>query len=54
MAGEEPLTPACMETLAQSYAGLIKAGEKTIDDVPTRPAKLRPRVDFLLIEPNRG
>lgn len=52
MSGETPLTPACMETLAQSYAGLIKAGEKTIDDVPNTPARLKPRVEFLLIEPN--
>lgn len=52
MSGEQPLTPACYETLAQSYVILIKSGEKTIDDVPNKPAKLKPRVEFLLIEPN--
>ncbi len=52
MAGEEPLKPECYETLAQSYAELIRVGEKTPDDVPTKPAKLRPRVDYLLRAPN--
>ena len=52
MTGEQPLTPACYETIAQSYAALIRVGEKTPDDVPAKPAKLRPRVDYLLREPN--
>ena len=50
MAGETPLTPECYETLAQSYAELIKAGEKTLADVPKRPAKLLPRVEYLLTQ----
>lgn len=54
MSGETPLTPACFEKLAQSYADLIRAGEKTPEDVPTKPAALRPRVDYLLREPNMG
>lgn len=53
MSGETPLKPACYETIAQSYAELIRAGEKTPDDVPMKPAALRPRVDYLLREPNR-
>ena len=50
--GEQPLTPACMETLAQSYAKLIKEGKRTIDDVLSNPPTLKPRVEYLLREPN--
>lgn len=48
MAGEEPLKPECYENLAQSYAELIRVGEKTLEDVPNRPAKLKPRVVYLV------
>ena len=44
------ITPACMERVAQSYALLIKAGEKTIDDVPQKPAKVYNRVVELMGE----
>lgn len=48
MGAEEPLTPACMETLAQSYAKLILEGKRTLDDILQRPPELRPRVEYLL------
>ena len=36
--------------LAQSNAILIRAGTRTIDDVPTKPATLKPRVIEILEE----
>lgn len=48
MGAEEPLTPACMETLAQSYAKLILEGKRALDDILQRPPELRPRVEYLL------
>lgn len=48
MSAEEPLIPACMETLAQSYARLILEGKRTLDDILKRPPELRPRVEYLL------
>lgn len=42
------LSPKCLEDLAVSYATLILAGEKTIDDVPATPARLRIRVEELV------
>lgn len=50
--GREPLTPACMESLAQSYVKLIKDGTRTADDVLLNPPELKVRVEFLLREPN--
>lgn len=45
-----PISPQCLENVAQSYAKLIKAGQKTIDDVPLKPAKVYNRVLELLEE----
>lgn len=44
------ITPASFEKIAQSYAELIIAGEKTIDDVPKTPAKIYNRVLELIGE----
>jgi len=44
------ITPESLEKVAQSYARLIKAGEKTIDDVPKKPVKVYNRVLELLNE----
>lgn len=44
------ITPASFEKIAQSYAALIKAGEKTIADVPARPEKIYNRVVELIAE----
>ena len=44
------ITPPSFEKIAQSYAALIKAGEKTIDDVPRIPAKIYNRVLELIEE----
>lgn len=44
------ITPPSFERIAQSYAALIKAGEKTIEDVPKTPAKIYNRVLELIEE----
>lgn len=44
------ITPEAFEKIAQSYAALIRAGEKTIDDVPKVPAKIYNRVLEILEE----
>ena len=38
------------ERLAQSYALQVSAGKITIDQVPTRPDTLRPRVEELVTD----
>lgn len=43
-----PIKPDSLERVAQSYAVLIKAGEKSLDDVPLIPARLKPRVEELI------
>ena len=43
------ITPAIYEKLAQGYALQIQAGEITIDDVPLVPAKIKPRVEELIL-----
>jgi len=43
------LYPPILETLAQAYALRIRAGEITIDDVPLVPAKIKPRVEELIL-----
>lgn len=48
MAGETPLVPQAFEILAQAYVTRIRAGEIEIDSVPSFPATLRPRVEYLL------
>lgn len=50
--GDQPLTPSCMEILAQSYAKLIRDGMRTMDDVLPQPSGLKPRVAYLLREPD--
>lgn len=49
---ENPLIPTRMEKLAQAYVELIKSGEKTLDNVPAVPSKLRTKVEQLLKEKN--
>ncbi len=44
------ITPESFEKIAQSYADLIKAGEKTLEDVPKRPEKIYNRVVELIEE----
>lgn len=44
------ITPECLERVAQSYALLIRAGEKTIEDVPKKPSKVYNRVLEILEE----
>lgn len=46
------ITPKCLEDVAQSYAKLILAGQKTIDDVPQKPKKVYDRVVELISEDN--
>ena len=47
--GQNPLKPAVFETLAQSYAILIQAGDIEIDSLQTiPPPTLKPRVEYLL------
>jgi len=48
MSGETPLKPACFESLAQSYAMRIEAGDFGLDSVPSIPVSLRPRVEYLV------
>lgn len=45
------ITPKCLEDTAQSYAILIRAREKTLDEVPSKPAKVKARVIELLAQP---
>lgn len=48
MTGETPLTPPLMEIIAKSYVVQILAKEKSLDDVPSRPEELKPRVAYLV------
>lgn len=45
-----PITPAAFEKIAQSYAALIRAGEKTLEDVPAKPEKIYNRVVEIIAE----
>lgn len=45
------ITPASFEKIAQSYAKLIRAGEKTLEEIPKSPAKIYNRVVELLENP---
>lgn len=42
--------PGVWERLAQSYALQVFAGTITIDQVPSRPETLRPRVEELVAD----
>lgn len=44
------ITPAAFEKIAQSYYELIRAEEKTLNDVPRTPAKIYNRVVELVSE----
>lgn len=47
--GQNPLTPASLEMLAQSYALRISRGDDIeVDSVPAFPATLKPRVIYIL------
>lgn len=45
------ITPASFEKIAQSYAKLIRAGEKTLEEIPKTPSKIYNRVVEILEEP---
>jgi len=42
------ISPQSLENVAQSYARLIKAGEKTLSDVPTTIQRVYDRVQELI------